>query len=110
MSKFTYQGNNSSMKVTGVLFVKGVETELTAEQAKALKDDHFGKAFLEDGTIVESKAKADDKNSNAKPVSKMTVSELEIYITDNGGTFTGDDNKPDLLAIAQAIEDTQAEK
>lgn len=110
MSKFTYQGNNSSMKVTGVLFVKGVETELTAEQAKVLKADHFGKSFLEDGSIVESKAESDDKNPNAKPVGKMTVPELEAYITDNGGTFTGDDNKPDLLAIAQNIEDAQAAK
>lgn len=110
MSKFTYQGSNSSMKVTGVLLVKGVETELTDEQVKALKDDYFGKAFLDDGSIVESKAKADDKESNAKPVSKMAVPELQAYIIDNGGTFTGDDNKPDLLAIAQAIEDAQAAK
>lgn len=110
MSTFTYQGNNSSMKVTGIVFAKGVETELTGEQIKVLKADHFGKAFLEDGTIVESKAKTDDKESNAKPVSKMTVSELETYITDNGGTFTGDDNKPDLLAIAQKIEDDRVAK
>lgn len=69
MSKFTYKGNNSSMKVTGILFVKGVETELTVDQVKALKADGFGKAFLEDGSIVESKAKvetkADDKTAKA---------------------------------------------
>lgn len=56
MSKFTYNGNNSSMRVTGIIFAKGVETELTAEQTKALKADGFGKAFLDDGTITESKA------------------------------------------------------
>jgi hypothetical protein len=71
MGKFTYKGNNSSMKVTGILFVKGVETELTADQVKAFKADGFGKAFLEDGSIVESKAKADDK-PETKADSKST--------------------------------------
>lgn len=56
MNKFTYNGNNRSMRVAGILFVKGVETELTAEQIKALKADGFGKAFLDDGSLVESKA------------------------------------------------------
>lgn len=64
MSKFTYNGNNRSMRVAGVLFENGVETELDAEQAKALKADYFGKAFLDDGSIVEAKAetKKDAKN------------------------------------------------
>lgn len=61
MSKFTYEGNNSSMKVAGILFVKGIDTELTAEQVKALKADGFGKAFLDDGSITEAKVKSDDK-------------------------------------------------
>ena len=59
MNKFTYQGVNSSMRVAGTLFAKGVETELTSEQVKALKADYFGKAFLTDGSIVETKAKAE---------------------------------------------------
>ena len=45
MSKFTYNGNNRSIKVAGVLFENGVETELDAEQLKAFKADGFGKAF-----------------------------------------------------------------
>lgn len=56
MSKFTYQGVNSSMKVAGILFAKGVETELDTEQVKTLKADCFGRAFLDDGSIVETKA------------------------------------------------------
>lgn len=64
MSKFTYNGNNSSIRVAGVLFEKDVETELNAEQLKAFKVDSFGKAFLDDGSIVESKVdnKKDAKN------------------------------------------------
>lgn len=69
MSKFTYQGVNSSMRVAGILFAKGVETELTADQAKALKADGFGKAFLDDGSIVETKAKAEPK-AEPKPETK----------------------------------------
>lgn len=66
MSKFTYNGNNRSIKVAGVLFENGVETELDAEQLKAFKADGFGKAFLDDGSIVESKAaeKAGDKKND----------------------------------------------
>ncbi len=56
MSKFTYNGNGRSLRVAGVLFEKDVETELSAEQLKAFKADSFGKAFLDDGSIVESKA------------------------------------------------------
>lgn len=67
MSKFTYNGNGRSLRVAGVLFEKDIETELNAEQLKAFKADGFSKAFLDDGSIVESKAaeKAGDKK-NAK--------------------------------------------
>lgn len=102
--KYKYQGGNSSIKITSILFAKNVETELTDEQVKALKADRFGKAMIADGSLVEVK---DDESKDAKLVSKMTVPELEQYITDNGGEFTGDDNKPELLAIAQSIEDSQ---
>ena len=70
MSKFTYKGNNSSMKVTGIVFAKGVETELSADQVKALKADGFGKAFLDDGTIVESKAVEKEVKADAKTETK----------------------------------------
>lgn len=102
--KYTYQGSNSSMKVTGVLFAKNVETELTDEQDKTLKADRFGKVMIADGSLVEIK---DAEDKGAKPVGKMTVAELEEYIIENGGEFAESDNKPELLVIAQAIEDGQ---
>lgn len=102
--KYKYQGSNSSMKVTSVLFVKGVETELTDEQAKALKADRFGKAMIADGSLVEV------KDADVKPVSKMTVPDLEEYIIENGGEFAESDKKPELLVIAQAIEDAKNAK
>ena len=108
MSNFIYKGNNSSMRVTGILFVKGVETELSAEQTKVFKADGFGKAFLEDGSFVETE-QVETKEPKAKPVSKMTVPELEAYIIENEGEFAESDNKPELVVIAQAIEDAQAE-
>lgn len=104
--KYKYQGNNSSMKINGILFAKNVETELTDEQVKTLKADRFGKAMIADDSLVEIKD-AEDKDADSKPVSEMTAPELKKYITDNGRTFTGDDNKPDLLLIAQDIEDGQ---
>lgn len=47
---------------------------------------------------------------DAKPVGKMTVPELETYIKDNGGEFAESDNKPELLVIAQDIEDAKNAK
>lgn len=102
--KYTYQGSNSSMRVASIMFIKGAETEITADQDKALKADRFGKEMIADGSLVEIKD-AEDKGS--KPVSKMTVAELEEYIIENGGEFAESDNKPELLVIAQAIEDGQ---
>lgn len=109
MSKITYTGANSSVKIAGVLFKKGAETELTAEQVKAVKADRFGKAFLDDGTLFEAESNIEPA-PDAKPIDKMTVKELEEYIKANGGEFTDDDNKPELLTIAQGIADNQSEK
>lgn len=107
MSKFTYNGASRSVRVAGVLFENGVETELDAEQAKTFKADYFGKAFLDDGSIIESKSKNDD---STKPLSKMKVEDLQTYIIENGGEFAESDNKPELLVIAQAIEDDKNDK
>lgn len=64
MSKYTYNGASRSVRVAGIMFIKGAETEITTEQDKALKADAFGKAFLDDGSIVEvkSETKKDAKN------------------------------------------------
>lgn len=104
MTKIKYQGANSSMRVAGIMFIKGATTEITADLDKALKADRFGKAMIADGSLVEIK---DAEIKDAKPVSKMTVAELEEYIIENGGEFAESDNKPELLVIAQAIEDGQ---
>lgn len=47
------------------------------------------------------------ETESVKPVSKMTVKELEAYITDNGGSYSSGDNKPELLVIAQDIENAK---
>lgn len=60
------------------------------------------KAWLDAGLI---KVVDTENAADAKPVSKMKVEELEAYIIDNGGEFAETDNKPELLIIAQAIED-----
>lgn len=106
MSKIKYTGTNRSVKIAGVLFNRGFDTDLTAEQAKAVKADRFGKAFLDDGTLVETNA----ESAETKSLDKMKVNELQNYIADHGGDFELDDNKPELLIIAQAIEDAQAAK
>lgn len=108
MSKFIYSSPSRSMRVAGILFAKGVETELNAEQVKALKADCFGKAFLGDGSLVE--VEQAETELDAKPVSKMTAPELEAYIIDNGGEFGEEDKKAELLVIAQAIEGAKNDK
>lgn len=65
--KLTYKGKNSSVKIAGVLFPKNEQVELSVEQAKAFKDDRFGKHFLDDGTIVEAK---DDAKTEPKAQAK----------------------------------------
>lgn len=65
--KLTYKGENSSVKIAGVLFPKNEQVELSADQAKAFKDDRFGKHFLDDGTIVETK---DDAKTETKTDAK----------------------------------------
>lgn len=106
MAAYTYNGTASSMRITGVLFVKGKATKLNDEQVKKLKADRFGKAFIEDGRLAEIKAENVTPKAD-KPVSQMTVPELEAYIKANGGEYASDDKKPELLVIAQAIEDAQ---
>lgn len=108
MSKFTYNGSNRSIRVAGIMFIKGAETEITADQDKVLRADGFGKAFLDDGSLVE--IEPTDKEPETKPVSKMKVEELEAYIIENGGEFAETDNKPELLVIAQNIEDAKNDK
>lgn len=65
------------------------------------------KAWIDAGLIevVETETTTD-----SKPINKMTVAELEAYIIENGGEFSDDDNKPELLIIAQEIEDAKNAK
>ena len=65
------------------------------------------KAWLNAGLIevVETGTTTD-----SKPINKMTVAELEAYIIENGGEFAEVDNKPELLVIAQTIEDAKNDK
>jgi len=99
------------MRVTGILFRKGAEVDLNEGQAKELKADRFGKHFLGNGTLVEAQSDVDDVDApESKLVTDMKVEELEKYITENGGEFASTDNKPELLIIAQAIEDANNAK
>lgn len=64
------------------------------------QDNHVMKAWVEAGLI----SVADSAGDQSKPLTKMTVKELQEYITENGGDFELEDKKDDLLLIAQAIE------
>lgn len=64
------------------------------------QDNHVTKAWVEAGLI----SVADSTDDQPKPLNKMRVDELQNYITANGGEYLDDDNKPDLLLIAQDIE------
>lgn len=109
--KVKYTGNNISMRVAGILFRKGAEIDLNEDQAKALKADRFGKYFIDNGTLVEKQSDIDgDDAPESKLVADMKVDELETYIKNNGGEFASTDNKPELLIIAQAIEDAKNDK
>lgn len=68
------------------------------------QDNRVMKAWIDAGLI--SVVKGAEKE--AKAVSQMTVKELETYIKANGGEFAESDNKPELLMIAQDIEEQLA--
>lgn len=68
------------------------------------QDNRVMKAWIDAGLI--SVAKGAEKE--VKAVSQMTVKELETYIKANGGDFAESDNKPELLMIAQDIEEQLA--
>ena len=70
--------------------------------APSFDDKHsVMKAWLDAGLI----SIASTTDDQSKPLSKMKVNELQNYIADNGGDFDNDDQKSDLLMIAQGIED-----
>lgn len=56
---------------------------------------------------IETPTETPIETESTKPVSKMTVKELEAYITNNGGSYASGDNKPELLVIAQEIENAK---
>ena len=70
MSKYIYKGANSSMRVANILFAKGVATELSDEQVKALKANDFGKVMLENKSITEVKEDAKDETKADAKTSK----------------------------------------
>lgn len=76
--------------------------------APSFDDKHVVmKAWIDAGLI---KVVDTENAADAKPVSKMKVEELAAYIIENGGEFASTDNKPELLIIAQAIEDDKNDK
>lgn len=56
---------------------------------------------------IETPTETPIETESTKPVSDMTVSELKAYITNNGGSYSSGDNKPELLVIAQDIENAK---
>lgn len=98
----------NSTKARLVLATGEVVEAGAAIDAPSFDDKHVVmKAWIDAGLIevVDIQITPD-----AKPVGKMTVPELEAYIKDNGGEFAESDNKPELLVIAQDIEDTKDDK
>lgn len=86
---------------------EGLQVETVAEPEPAIN------AVADD--VVSDPMPELDNTSSTEPVtekieqlvSDMTVSELKAYITDNGGSYSSGDNKPELLVIAQDIENAK---
>lgn len=70
MSKYQFNGDHQSITIEGVTFIKGQETELTADDLKRLQASGFWKPLLEKGEIVEVK---DAPKPAAKPATKATT-------------------------------------
>lgn len=66
MNKVVYKGADSSFKITGIVFPKDKEVDLTDDQLKALKGDKFGKQLLDNKTFVIGKK----TEASPKPVEK----------------------------------------
>ena len=103
----TYQGTQTALTLDvqgkAIRLVPSQPTKVSDDQLEILQKRPLTKIMIDKGVIKIDMPKADDK-SKTKAVSDMTVKELEAYIKANGGEFDSDDNKPDLLVIAQGIE------
>lgn len=71
------------------------------EEVTGLDDERMDELVLLGKVRVEQ---VEDDEDQTKPLTKMTVKELQDYIANNGGEFSSDDQKADLLLIAQGIE------
>lgn len=103
----TYQGTQTALTLDvqgkAIRLVPSQPTKVSANQLEILKKRPLTKIMIDKGVIKIDMPKEGNK-SKTKAVSDMTVKELEAYIKANGGEFDSDDNKPELLKIAQGIE------
>lgn len=106
----TYHGTQTALTLDvqgkAIRLVPYQPTEVSADQLEILNSRPITNIMIDKGVITIDMPK-EDNESKTKAVSDMTVKELEAYIKANGGEFDSDDNKPELLVIAQGIESKQ---
>lgn len=102
----TYQGTQTALTLDvqgkAIRLAPSQPVKVTADQLAILQKRPLTKIMIDKGVIKIDMPK-EDNESKTKAVSDMTVKELEVYIKANGGEFDSDDNKPELLVIAQGI-------
>lgn len=86
----------------------------TVETVESTQEDAATDTEINAEPVLDSMPELDNTSSTEsvaekieQPVSDMTVSELKAYITENGGSYASGDNKPELLVIAQDIENAK---
>ena len=70
MAKYQFNGDHQSITIEGTTFIKGQETELTADDLKRLQASGFWDPLLKNGEIVEVK---DAPKPAAKAATKATT-------------------------------------
>ena len=86
----------------------------TVETVESTQEDAATDTEINTEPVLDAMPELDNTSSTEsvaekieQPVSDMTVSELKAYITENGGSYASGDNKPELLVIAQDIENAK---
>lgn len=74
MAKYQFNGDHQSITIEGTTFIKGQETELTADELKRLQASGFWEPLLKKGELVEVK---DESKPAAKTTAKATTATAE---------------------------------
>lgn len=95
----TNKSNGALVLPTGEAINAG---QTISVSANTFDQEHYVlSTWIEAGMLT---AERTEDDAEEKSLNRMTVAELQQYLTDNGGTFEEDDNKKTLFGNASKLE------